>query len=377
MRGRVEDVNINVLRQCREQAGLELEDVGAKLPKIAEMEAGNHKPTFKQLDSLSKLYGVPRWVFISENLPESYRFDKTVPAFRQFATKNAEIFGDPKVRGLIARVERLRNLTLDLLDDMGEVTSEFDPPKIEKASSIESFAKRIRLWLGNPEGHLDFSEWKRLLESKGVFVFLTSKYRGWSHLDKDLVRGMTIYHTILPIIIINDSDAKKAQSFTLFHELGHLLKQESSINGWGHHQKKMEKWCDEFAGNVLMPAALISPASKNLEDLNQIKRVAKSFKVSSYACLVRLKQLKVISQTSYESFEAQLNDEYKRLQKKLKESAGGPARNRPLEALNQYGHIFANVVFQAYHNQEIGLHRLSQFFDLKQPSFVLELEAQL
>ena len=259
MRGRVEDVNINVLRQCREQAGLELEDVGAKLPKIAEMEAGNHKPTFKQLDSLSKLYGVPRWVFISENLPESYRFDKTVPAFRQFATKNAEIFGDPKVRGLIARVERLRNLTLDLLDDMGEVTSEFDPPKIEKASSIESFAKRIRLWLGNPEGHLDFSEWKRLLESKGVFVFLTSKYRGWSHLDKDLVRGMTIYHTILPIIIINDSDAKKAQSFTLFHELGHLLKQESSINGWGHHQKKMEKWCDEFAGNVLMPAASLMP----------------------------------------------------------------------------------------------------------------------
>ena len=65
------------------------------------------------------------------------------------------------------------------------------------------------------------------------------------------------------------------------------------------------------------------------------------------------------------------------LQKKLKDSTGGPSRDRPQEVLNQYGHIYTNVLFQAYHNQEIGLHKLSKLFNLKKSSYVLEMEGML
>ena len=73
----------------------------------------------------------------------------------------------------------------------------------------------------------------------------------------------------------------------------------------------------------------------------------------------------------------QLKKENEKLQKKLKESGGGPARNRPQEVINQYGHIYTRALFQAYHNQEIGLHKLSQALDLKRTGYVLEVGKKL
>lgn len=377
MTSRVENINTDILQQCREQIGLALFEVEKRIKKIAEIESGTKKPTFKQLDTLSKLYKVPRWVFVSKQLPDKYQFDKAVPAFRQLANSNAEIFSDSKVRSLIAQVERFRDLILELLDDMGETIVSFNPPELGNNTKPEDGAMLIRKWLGLSDEKPDFETWKKSLEEKGVFVFMTSKYKGWSHIDKELLRGLAIYHSTLPIIIINDSDAKKAQSFTLFHELGHLLKKESAIDDWEYHSRNIEDWCDKLAGNVLMPDYIFQNTAGRIDNLNTVKSIARNFRVSDYACLVRLRQLRIINNTIYDDYEAQLKKEYAELQKKLKNNEGGPPRERPQEVLNQYGHIYTNVLFQAYHNQEIGLHKLSKLFNLKKPSYVLKMESML
>ena len=377
MTSRVENINKDILQQCREQIGLALFEVEKRIKTIAEIESGAQKPTFKQLDTLSELYKVPRWVFVSKQLPDKYQFDKAVPAFRQLANSNAGVFSDSKVRSLIAQVERFRDLILELLDDMDETIASFNPPELSDNTKPEDGAMLIRKWLGLSEEKLDFETWKKLLEEKGIFVFMTSKYKGWSHIDKMLLRGLAIYHSTLPIIIINDSDAKKAQSFTLFHELGHLLKKESAIDDWEYHDQNIENWCDKLAGNVLMPAKLFHTAVSSIDNLDTVKSIARNFKVSVYACLVRLRQLQIINKDIYEDYEVQLKDEYAKLQKKLKDTSGGPSRDRPQEVLNQYGHIYTNVLFQAYHNQEIGLHKLSKLFNLKKSSYILEMEKML
>ena len=377
MAGRVENINKDILRQCREQIGLSLTDVAKKVAKIAAIEQGDQKPTFKQIDTLADLYKVPRWVFISEHLPEEYQFDKAIPAFRQLTDSNADVFSEYKVRSLTARVDRFRELILELREDMGEPVTAFHPPDLKRNATPDFVAQQVRDWLDITEESFEFLEWKEMLEEKNIFVFMTSKYMGWSHVDRALFRGLAIYHQKLPIIIINDSDAKKAQSFTLFHELGHLLRKESAIDDWSAYYQRVEKWCDELSGNVLMPAEQILSAVDNIDDLDAVKDIAKCFKVSPYACLVRLRQMMIIDQGAYLGFEAQLKAEYRKLQKKLKESDGGPARNRPQEVLKQYGHIYANALFQAYHNKEIGLHKLCQAFDLKRASYALEMGRQL
>ena len=379
MAGRVENINKDILRQCREQIGLSLPVVAKKVAKIAGIEQGDQKPTFKQIDTLADLYKVPRWVFISDHLPEKYQFDKAIPAFRQLTDSNADVFSEYKVRSLIARVDRFRELILELREDMGEPVTDFHPPALKRNAASDFAAQQVRDWLDIAEESFKFSKWKEMLEDKNIFVFMTSKYKGWSHVDKSLFRGLAIYHQKLPIIIINDSDSKKAQSFTLFHELGHLLRKESAIDDWGDYHQQVERWCDELSGNVLMPAEQFQTAihNINIDDLYEIKSIAGDFQVSAYACLVRLRQLRLIDQDDYLRFEAQLEAEYRKLQKKLKESAGGPARNRPQEVLKQYGHIYAKAIFQAYHNKEIGLHKLCQAFDLKRASYALEMGRQL
>ena len=376
MAGKVENINLRVIKQCRDQMGLDIADVEKKVPKIIEIEEGKRKPTFKQLNTLSQLYKVPRWVFISENLPEKYVFKKAVPAFRQFANENADIFSHPNIRRIVTQIERYRELMIDLLNDMDEDIIQFNPPDIRK-QNFENIARRVRDWLDLSNRNLDFWGLKEILESNGIFIFLTSKYKSWSHIDRGLLRGFAIFHEIFPIIVINDSDAKKAQSFTLFHELGHLLRRESSLDNWDYHHRGIEKWCDQFAGNVLMPVREFTQEVIAVDDLNSVKKIARTFKVSPYACLVRLKQLMIIDQDVYDDFERQLINEFQKYQKKLKETDIIISRNRAKEILNQYGHIFSKVVFQAYYHNEIGFHKLSKLFGLKHSSYLLEMEGKI
>lgn len=379
MAGRVENINKDILRQCRRQIGLPISEVKKKVAKIAEIEQGEQKPTFKQLDTLAQLYNVPRWVFISDHLPEEYQFAEKIPAFRQFAKNNTDAFSDSKVRALTAKVEEFRRLILELHEDMGEPVPTFSPPQISNSTAPDRAARLVRDWLNPSDEHNDFAGWKTELEQKGIFIFMTDKYRGWSHVDKALFRGMTIFHTVLPIIIINDSDANKAQSFTLFHELGHLLKKESILDNWEEPADSVEKWCDALAGNVLMPTEQFLNVAQNIgfDELRSVKRIAKTFRVSPYACLVRLKQVELIDWSVYKQLEGLLKAEYIRLQEKLQQSDGGPSRNRPREVLHQYGQFYTRAVFQAYHNKEIGFHKLCHLFGFKNPSYALKLEGYL
>ncbi len=381
---KVKNINRDVLRQCREQIGISLSDVEKRVELISRIEQGDWFPTFNQLDVLSKLYGVPRWVFVSESLPEEYQFEKAVPAYRQFADAQSKLFSNYKIRRLIAVIDRLRDFILELRDEMGEPIGPFEPPALQNDIGPEASAEQVRAWLG-VEGNFDLAGWKEKLEEENIFIFMTGKYGGWSHVDKYIFRGLSLYHSVLPIIIINDSDAQKAQSFTLFHELGHLLRRENALDGWNEDHRRTEKWYDEFAGNVLMPASLFRNIAQSANDLDSIRFAAKRFKVSPYACLVRARQLNAINQATYSNFENILKAEYESSQERpiemdrgpSRESSGGSSRNRPREVLNQYGRIYTKALFQAYHNKEIDLHKLCKLFDLKNASHALELEKQL
>ena len=375
---KVENVNPKVLRECREQIGLSLSDVKKKVPKIAAIEQEEWEPTFKQLNTLAELYKVPRWVFTSASLPEQYQFNRNF-SFRKFADDYGEIFSHPEIRRVTAMVERFRNLILELREDMDEPVEPFDPPALESDASVLSVATQVREWLKCAGKDLRFREWKEKLEEKNVFIFTTSKYRSWSHVGERRFRGLAIYHSTLPIIIINNSDTKKAQTFSLFHELGHLLRKKSEIDEWEDNDRNVETWCNELAANVLMPAKEFRSATlgRQVDDLNDVSKIANSFKVSDYACLVRMRQLQIIDFKTYQNLESRLKRFYQEERRKLTESDTSIRRSRPREVLDQYGHIYTRTLFQAYHNQEIGLHKLCKLFDLKRASDALKLEKNI
>lgn len=383
-RQRVENVRPNILRQCREQIGLDIEEAQKKvsIKTLDKIEGGEVKPTFKQLAKLANLYQVPQWVFLRDKLPDRYQFTASIGAFRQFADTTSA-FDDYKVRTITAKVSRFRELILEIMRDMGESPPSFSPPKW--TPNTLNLAGIIRNWLGCSETtHHDFQHWKKLIEDKNIFVFMTSKYSSWSKVDPSLFRGICIYEDTLPIVVINDSDAYKAQSFTLFHELGHLLKKQSVFDlGDAGTQSESEKWCDQFAGDVLMPRTVfLREASRPLpenkqEQLREIEKIAKKFFVSKYACIVRMRQLNIIDQQSYSRILGWLRTEYQQIKEAQKNQLTQISRNRAKETFDQYGGIYSRAVFQAYREQEIGLHKLCKLLNIKKASTALKMEEML
>lgn len=374
---KIENINTSILQQCREQLGIDISYVEGKVKKIRDIEDGEWSPTLKQLDTLAELYRVPRWVFLSEELPAEYSFDSINPSFRTFNSTNPEVFSDYKIRSVVAKVERYRNLILELNDDMGEPIADFDAPDIPRGASPEDTAQIVRTWLGTSDQHLEYDELKLKLEEKGIFIFQTSKYKGWSHIDLELFRGLSIYYDQLPIIIINDSDSRKAKSFTLFHELGHILLRETSIDSWNNLSESKERWCDHLAGCYLLPANEIIPEIRSEVNQKVLKALARKFKASPYACLVRLSQLSVIDNNTFNQLREELMAEYAKVKEILKGKDGGPTRNRSKEVVDQYGHIYSTTLFQAFHNKEVGLMKMTNLFGLKSASQVLEIESRL
>jgi len=366
----VKNINLEILKFCREQIGISSEEVIKKVPKLLEIEAGIRQPTFKQLDDLAALYNVPRWVFIRDSLPEQFKYDKTVPGFRQ--VKDSPIAVDPytsnQVKKIMARLDNLRSLIIELDEEIDQSIGPFNPPEIDQ-SDISDISIRVREWLGcQPTDSYSLHDWKALVEKKGVFVFLTSKYSDWSHVDPTVFRGLSIYHDKLPIIVINDSDSNKAQSFTLFHELAHLLRKESSTDGWTD-DKAVERWCDNLAGSILLPSDVVN---ESVYEISTLKKVSQAFKVSPYAYLVRQKQLKLIDDLLYRRLEAELKREWKDIQKKLKDRDSGPPRNRPKEISEQYGR-YSRIILQAYLENELSINKVLKVFNLKKADHVLEM----
>ena len=358
-------LNTEILRQCREQMRLSLDDVAKNVGSIKKIERGEKKPTYNQLNTLADLYEVPRWVFISKELPKEYTYSNS-PSFRQF--RNIPISKDSTLCKLIVRVETYRELFIELKEDLEGPIPLFSGIGIENKCA-EKAAYSARQWLElKCHSFLNFEELKQKLEEKNIFIFLTSKFKGWSHIEQSF-RGLCIHHAKLPIIVINNSDAKKAQSFTLIHELGHLLRKETAIDIWDASEE-IEKWCDEFAGNFLMPKEDLE-SIRSIDKMATVKEHAKQFEVSPYAFLVRMRQIHAITEKSYRSFKNDLQKDYE--QKKLRNTAGGPARNRSKEIKTQFGTPFLNTVMTALNDKKITLHKVSQLLDLKRATQVIEI----
>jgi Zn-dependent peptidase ImmA (M78 family) len=96
----------------------------------------------------------------------------------------------------------------------------------------------------------NFIRWKA--EAAGFFVLLAGDL-GSHHSDisVEIFRGYAIADPIAPFIVINDNDSKGAWTFTLLHEITHILLGEEGVsNTWAENQ--VELFCNEVAASLLV-----------------------------------------------------------------------------------------------------------------------------
>lgn len=113
----------------------------------------------------------------------------------------------------------------------------------------------------------------------------------------------------IPIIVINQNFTVERKRFTVLHELGHLL---LSINSEKFTHKEIEKFCNVFAGAMLLPKETIFKElgkKRNSVSLNELISIKESYGISIQAIMARAKDLDIISNDQYVRFRIRVNQD--------------------------------------------------------------------
>ncbi len=98
---------------------------------------------------------------------------------------------------------------------------------------------------------------------------------------------------------VNTNDDPRARAFTVVHELGHLLRARAGEEPIPP-TPPIERWCNDFATAVLMPADPFSAAFQREAGrlLRIVDGIALDFGVTPHAAAVRVARLRLASQNA-------------------------------------------------------------------------------
>ncbi len=315
------------LKRAREAAGYTQEQaaklLGMSRPTLADVEAGRRRVDTVLLRKLAALYGKSPWELLgSAPEAEAAQARQAAAQVRDTLLKEldkADVSPEDRQKilefwGTLERFARLRR-ELELEPETSAVKGlpGLGEAKLIKSRTpdfvIEAEADRARHAVGLDDappaiGGLEALRYR--LESLGVPVFL------WP-LERDPISGLYVRHPELgPVVLVNASQLRWRQVFTLAHEFGHvwLHRHEHVAVGrifTGQDSRTVERQANTFAAEFLMPEeavkraiALLGIAEPTPEDVVRLHRY---FGVSYKAMLVRLHRLRIIRRDRLEALE--------------------------------------------------------------------------
>lgn len=101
------------------------------------------------------------------------------------------------------------------------------------------------------------------------------------------------------VISLNAEEHELRRRFSMAHELGHTIVDEIGetmlpAQRLASHHERLERFCDRFAGALLMPRVLIR--ADWCDGIQCVERLSRRYRVSRPAIRVRLSQLGLIEQ---------------------------------------------------------------------------------
>ena len=374
---RVANVNPDRLRGCCQELGITLDAlaqaVTVPLANLQNVMDGTPGLTVNQLRTIAEYFGRGILFFLEsgEARPEQIHS----PQFRTINNQKSDL--SVRLRRLVERVERQRQTYLDLRVELGEPAKAFSPPK-DFGGDFPTMAAKARRWLGLTEQR-DFASYRKAVEDQGVLVFRSNGYNGkWQIPTTEAICGFSLYFPICPVIFIRKEASASRQTFTMMHELGHLLiHQDSFVDDHDdlNTYSGKEKQANEFAANLLIPESTLNSidVSNRPKDVTSfddwLKPVVRTLGVSVQALLVRLQRADRISFTEYQAYV----DWKASLPKK--DDGTGNRSYRHREPKHLFGDSFVRTVLESLHVKNISLARASGYLDNLKITDVHKLEA--
>lgn len=374
----VQNINPTRVAWCLDQMRVSFEEAAqdSKVPesKIEAVLAGEPALTFAQLRRLATYLGRSVLFFLD---PEPIVAEQvTSPQFRTLTGQKPEL--SRRVRQLVQRVEQQRRIYADLKAELSpDEPHVFAPPELSKDPIAA--AKQVRHWL-KLDGCNTFEKYRQAVERSGVLVFRTNGYVGsWQIAKESPVLGFALYDSKLPVIVVKKQTAESRQTFTLMHELGHiLLHKQSSIDDEADMFARggMEREANIFAAHVLVPSAFLEQIADPVRPddvasfdewlLTQRRR----WGVSTDVILLQLVAAGRLPQVTYATYR-----QWKAEQPTPVED-GGSRAYRYREPRHIFGDSFVRVVLNALDSRQITLNKASDYLDGLKISDLHKLERQ-
>ncbi|MBL9065007.1 MAG: ImmA/IrrE family metallo-endopeptidase [Sphingopyxis sp.] len=256
-------VNPDILRWAREQAGLDLEAAARELgltgknatAHLEELEVGEKDPSRSQLANMARKYRRPLLTFFLEAPP---KLAERTHDYRMVVDPEP---GHENILGALVRENLTRQaLVRTALEDADEAAKRDFVGSLSmnqgSAAGVVALEKLLEIdrddYRRAKSTDDAFGVLRDAAERAGVFVVLQGNLGNYfSDIGPDVFRGLSLVDDVAPFIVINDKDARAAWSFTLLHEIVHILLGEGGISGYASGAA-IERFCDDVASLFLL-----------------------------------------------------------------------------------------------------------------------------
>ena len=354
-------ITTEVLQWARERAGFSIDDLRARFLHIEAWEQGESCPTYPQLEELATRFKVPVAVFF---FPEPPHEERVHESFRTLPVARVATLPQ-QVRFLLRKATALR-INLEELNGKKNPVEHFLLRDVHLTPEMDilDMAAQVREYLGVtldqqknwPNNDAAFAAWRDVLESHGVAVFKDA-------FEDDAYSGFCLYHEDFPIIYVNNS-VKTRESFTLFHELAHLLFHTSWIDRFSDDLREVlsptaqhiEVLCNRFAAELLLPTEQFETDTRGLlPNKDTATQLAERYHVSRELVFRRFLDRGDVTKQDYQSAVAQWTEQRRVIKR----------GNRYLTKIAYLGTRYINLAFSRYYQSQISEIELADYLDME------------
>ncbi|MGE5552077.1 MAG: ImmA/IrrE family metallo-endopeptidase [Bacteroidota bacterium] len=369
----IRGVNPRMLRWARELAGVSVADVAHRIKKSEELitawESGAEAPTYAQLEQIACHYRRPVALFFFPEPPEErdpVREFRTLPDFERDQLER-------DTRYALRQAEAMR-LSLQELNDGVNPSPEkiFRDITLTSCEHPRQLAEMVRDYLGVSmtlqaswkSSDDAFQQWRTLIQNKGIFVFKRS-------LKQRDISGFCLMDSEFPLIYINNSTSSSRQSFTLFHELAHILLRTSGVTKQNDRfidmlprpEKEIEVFANQFASECLVPSADFNAHFEpGAYDDETLARLAQRYRVSREVILRNYLNRGLVDRDFYELKAEEWTRQYE-------ESRGeGSGGNYYATQAVYLGDKYLQLAFRRYYEGRFDVGQLADYLNVKASS---------
>lgn len=203
------------------------------------------------------------------------------------------------------------------------------------------------------DSETSYRRWRNSVEHNlGIHVFQFA-------MPRDEVQGFSYSDSFPCCITINNAYPATSRTFTLFHELAHILRSQSGLckpddTLFRREETSTEYDCNSFAGSLLVPAKEVVPA----KDKDTIFKYATRFKISSEVYLRRLFTLGFVSENEF----FPLLDEIRKSVLPIKPHY---SKSQISKSINSRGEALFNATLEAMSQRKVTYSLASDILGLK------------